>query len=161
MRNKLLTAAVAGLLLLGGGYGTAWASDHNSGAVSVSGEGKFALGTFDFDGYNDSDDPFDSSGYFKADGASPADAFLQLRGRVTCLEVDGNRAGFLYPIEDDSMPGVLKGQVIKISIEDGGDGSGDHIGFVGPAPEAAFPDCAPGLTPFEVTEGDVEVNDKS
>jgi hypothetical protein len=31
---------------------------------------------------------------------------------------------------------------------------------MGPAPEAFFPNCDPGLTPFEVTEGDVEVDDE-
>jgi hypothetical protein len=33
-----------------------------------------------------SDDPFDSTGYFKADAAEPGDMFVGLRGRITCLE---------------------------------------------------------------------------
>jgi hypothetical protein len=161
MRNltrAVISVATAGMLIGGAGYGVASA---DSGHDSVEGDGVFALGKFTFEGRTTSDDPRSATGYFKADPTAPADALLALRGPITCIVVDGNRAGFLYPVQDDSRPALLKSTAVLISLEDGGPGGTDHIGFVGPAPTATFPNCNPGPTPFDVTSGDVTVHDGS
>ncbi len=160
MRNSVRAAAgvlAAGVLAAGLSYGTASAG----GEDRIEGTGTFALGTFDFNARSTGDSDDDVTGYFEADATSPGDAFVHLEGSVTCLVVDGNKAGFIYPVEEGSMPGAIAGSTaVFITLEDGGEGGTDHVGFMGPAPEAAFPGCAPGLAPFEVTEGDVEVTDE-
>jgi hypothetical protein len=156
MRNIVragLTFVAAGMLVAGVGYGTASASDQDS----VTGDGSFALGDFKFHGQNKSDDQFKSTGDFEAKGPGLAKALIALKGPITCLNVEGNRAGFLYPVEKGSTPFLLEKEVVKISLEDGGDT--DHIGFEGPFPAAAFDGCAPSVTPFPVNSGNVTVHD--
>lgn len=44
------------------------------------------IGCFDFNAENDSDDPFDASGYFQ--GESPFGPAITLKGPITCLSID-------------------------------------------------------------------------
>lgn len=148
--------SVAAALIAGAGYGTASAS----GRASIKGEDvKTAIATSNFAARNTGDSDDDVMGDFRGEAAAPLGGFVALAGPITCLHVDGNRAGFLYPVEDDSKPTLLKGQFVLITVEDGGPGASDHMGFTGPGPKSLFPNCDPQVAPLEVTGGDIEVND--
>lgn len=124
---------------------------------TVSGDGSSAVANFRFDGFNQGTTPdTPSGGAYHADNPAVG---IDFNGPITCLHVEGNRAGFLYPIEDGSKPEAAVGQTVLISIEDNGT-RGDKIGFVGPGPVDQLLDgCAPGPTPFKVAEGGVTVHD--
>lgn len=152
----LAVMSLTGALVAGVGTGSAVAGGH----PSVTGtDVKTAIATAEFSARNTGGSDYDVKGDFRGGATSPATALLDLQGPITCLHVDGNKAGFLYPIEKNSMPAALKGQYILITVEDGGAGGTDHMGFTGPAPEAAFPDCKPQIAPLEVTSGDIEVKE--
>lgn len=121
----------------------------------VSGKGKSMIAAFEFTGFNQGTTPDKpSGGTWRA-----TNPLIDFRGSITCLHVDGNRAGFLYPIEEGSSPESAVGQAVLIFIEDNGDG-GDKMGFLGPGPVEMFVDgCAPGATPLDITEGGVTVHD--
>ena len=157
MRATLAVMSLTGLLIAGLGYGTASAGGHSS----VTGKNvKTAVATAEFDARNTGGSDYDVKGDFRGVPQSPVDALLLLEGPVTCLHVEGNKAGFLYPIKRNSMPVLIKDDYVLITVEDGGPGGTDHMGFTGPAPEAAFPNCDPQVAPLEVTSGDIVVKDK-
>lgn len=153
---KMLRAGLAGaatmVLLTTVGYGTALADDDDG--ESIRGDGT-SLGSNEFEASNDSDDPFDAEGYYR--GESPFGPAFTLEGPITCLEVDGNRAGFIYQIEGDSFP-LFKGMEVKISVEENEDGD-DRIGFEFPQPSGSADDCAPGQT-REKFDGDLDINNE-
>lgn len=130
------------------------ASAHESDDNSASGSGRTALFAFEFDVHRDSDGK--AHGYFSAKATSPADTLIAPQGPATCAAFDGNKVGFLYPLEDNSKPAALKGQVILITAQDNGPGQTDAIGFLGPAPAAAFPDCHPNVATMPV-DGNIKV----
>lgn len=144
-------SAALALLVVPGASASAAAKDRDS----VSGEGSSMIANFKFDGFNQGTTPdTPAGGTWHAD--NPA---VDFNGPITCLHVDGNRAGFIYPIEEGSTPAPAVGQSVLISIEDNGD-SGDKMGFFGPGPVEMFMDgCAPGPTPFDITSGGVTVHD--
>jgi hypothetical protein len=75
------------------------------------------------------------------------------------VEVEGNRVGFLYSIEDGApVDQLFKGQVEMITAQDNGPGHSDAIGILGPAPAAAFPNCHPNLAYLPV-DGDIDVHE--
>ncbi|MGQ0466711.1 MAG: hypothetical protein ACT4QG_15470 [Sporichthyaceae bacterium] len=121
----------------------------------VSGKGVSPIAAFEFSGFNLGTTPDKpAGGQWQA-----TNPLVDFKGPITCLHVDGNRAGFVYPIEQGSKPEAAVGQAVLIFIEDNGD-SGDKMGFVGPAPASSFgSDCAPGPTPVAITEGGVTVRD--
>lgn len=159
--NKWVRAGIAALstalLATAVGYGTAAADGYDGGGRgSVEGDGS-SFGSFRFHGHNGSDDPFDASGYFT--GISPAGpALARLQGPISCLVVDGNRAGFIYQVADGSNPPVFNGQEVKVSIEDGGDGRTDRIGFGLAVPAGTNKTCTPDQTTSDVNKGGVEVH---
>lgn len=78
---------------------------------------------------------------------------------MTCVEIEGNRVGFLYSIEDGApVDQLVKGLVEMITAQDNGPGHSDTIGILGPAPAAAFPNCHPSLAYLPV-EGDIDVHE--
>ena len=133
--------------------GTAVAHD---GSGTSEGHGRFALAQFDWHLQRDSDGHV--SGYFKAVATQPGGLFVAPEGPVTCARFEGNRVGFLYPLKDNTRPFFLKGQYIMITGEDNGGHGRDKVGFLGPAPKAAFPGCEPGPTPFNVFQGHAHVD---
>jgi len=144
----LASAAMAVALPVGAAHG---AADRDE----VSGKGKSAIAAFEFAGFNLGTSPDKPSGG-KWQATNP---LVDFRGPITCLHVEGNRAGFVYPIEEGSKPESAVGQAVLIFIEDNGD-SGDKMGFLGPAPASSFANgCAPGPTPVAITEGGVTVQD--
>ena len=155
--NKLARTGIAvlstGLLVTMVGYGTASASDYHGGQGSIEGAGE-SFGSFTFHGSNDSDDPFDASGYFK--GTSPAGPIITLQGPITCLVVDGNRAGFIYRLDNHST--AFSGFEVKVSIEDGEDGGKDKIGFGLAEPAGTNKSCEPGDASSDVNKGDITVH---
>lgn len=151
---RAITAAVISAAALAAALvttGSAWADDED--VDSVRGDGSSALADFRFDGRNDDESGTDASGDFVAENA-----LMRLEGPITCLQVEGNRAGFIYPLEDGTNPEQLEGQAVLIYLEDNGS-DGDKMGFVGPGPIADMTSCAPGPTPVPVDEGDIEVHD--
>ncbi len=149
-----IAALSTGLLITMVGVGTASAHERGSGGGSVEGDGS-SFGSFKFHGHNGSRDPFDASGYFK--GTSPAGPIITLQGPITCLVVDGNRAGFIYRIDNSSTPSPFTGQEVKVSIEQGRAGGKDKIGFSFGAPAGTNKDCKPGDASSNVDKGYVKV----
>ncbi|MGQ0632145.1 MAG: hypothetical protein ACT4P1_14080 [Sporichthyaceae bacterium] len=121
----------------------------------VSGKGASMIAAFEFKGFNQGTTPDSPSGG-TWEAKNPA---LNFKGPITCLHVEGNRAGFIYPVEEGSTPEAAVGQSVLIWIEDNG-ASGDKMGFFGPGPVEMFMDgCAPGPTPLDITSGGVTVVD--
>lgn len=143
-------AAVA--LMTTVGYGTAMAED-NGGGDSIEGDGT-SFGSFEFQASNDSADPFDAEGFFR--GVSPFGPGFTLDGPIVCLQVEGNRAGFIYQTEDEAFP-LFSNQDVLVSVEDNGP-DGDKIGFSFGKPAGTLDSCAPGDTPDDVKDGDITVN---
>ncbi len=86
---------------------------------------------------------------------------LSLAGPVTCLNVDGSTASFLYSV-DSAQPQFLNDFVahktsVLFTVVKGANGEPNRIGFFGPLPTAFFHGCAPIGTPF-VFNGTVTVN---
>jgi hypothetical protein len=142
-------AATATLLVAAG-----TASAHDGSGQSEA-HGKTVINSFDWHVSRDGDGHAD--GYFKARGTPPSNILVKLAGPATCVDFEGNRVGFLYPIEDHSRPFILKGQYILITGEDNGGHGRDKLGFVGPAPREFFHGCRPGLAPLSV-DGHIAVD---
>lgn len=158
MRARIgAVVAAAGVALLSI-TGVAIAHD---GSGSSEGHGTFALATFNWHFDRDSDGHV--SGYFKAVATQPGGIFVAPQGPVTCAVFEGNKVGFLYPLEDNTKPAIAKGTYILITAEDNGGHGRDKIGFLGPAPKAAFPGCSPNLSPalFPVTSGYTKIDSGS
>jgi hypothetical protein len=151
--GAVVAAAAAAVLAI---TGTAIAHD---GSGRSEGHGTFALGSFDWRFQRDSDGHV--SGYFKAVATQPAGILVAPQGRVTCASFEGNKVGFLYLLEGNTRPAVAKGTYILITAEDNGGHGRDKVGFLGPAPKAAFPGCDPSLTPFNVISGHTRVDSGS
>ena len=155
--RTVIVMVSAGLLATGVGYGTAMADGYGHGSGSIKGDG-YSNGTFKFHAHNDSRDPFDATGYFTSD--SPFGPTLNhLEGRITCLVVDGNRAGFVYQVDRGSPPLVFDHREAKVSIEDNGHGGADKIEFSFTMPAGTFKDCNPGQATHQVSRGYVTVRE--
>ncbi len=77
---------------------------------------------------------------------------LSLAGPVTCLNVQGATASFLYTV-DRAQPKFLGDLVehrtsVLFTITSGAGGAPSRIGFFGPLPTAFFHGCGPIGTPF-------------
>lgn len=141
-------AAAIALLLPAGSASSAEERD------SASGSGNNGVGDFEFDAFNQGTTPQDpAGGRFEA-----SNAFIDFKGPITCLHVDGNKAGFIYPLEEGSMPEAVVGQAVLITVVDNGPGNVDMMGFVGPAPIPEIGPCMPGPAPLAI-DGDVLVHD--
>ena len=134
---------------------TGTAAAHDGSGIS-EGHGRFAAAQFDWHLKRDSDGHV--SGYFKGVATQPGGLLVAPEGPITCARFEGNKVGFLYPLEDNTRPFILKSQYIMIVGEDNGGHGRDKIGFIGPAPKVAFPGCEPGPTPFNVFQGHVHVD---
>jgi hypothetical protein len=146
-----VAAVVAATLLVAAGTANAHDTSGHSDA-----HGKTLINSFEWHVSRDGDGRPD--GYFKTKGTPPTDVLVMLAGPATCVDFEGNRVGFLYPIEDHSRPFILKGQYILITGEDNGGHGRDKLGFVGPAPRGFFQGCRPGLAPLSV-DGHIAVDD--
>lgn len=151
IRTPLALSALAGSLALVTATGAGAAAERDE----VSGKGMSAIAAFEFQGFNLGTSPDKPAG-----GTWHAtNPLVDFTGPITCLHVEGNRAGFIYPIEKGSKPEPAVGQSVLIFVEDNGD-TGDKMGFLGPAPAESFVNgCAPGPTPVDITEGGVTVHD--
>lgn len=154
LRGKLIAtlavACTAAVLVTG------VASAASRGAHATA-SGSTLVASFTFDVRNDGGRP---SGYFTATPTPPANLLIALQGPATCVDIEGNKVGFIYPIQDGSRPDAIKGMGVLVSAVDNGPGNTDFMGFVGPLPLAAFHGCAPGLAPLAI-KGDVTVDGAS
>lgn len=151
-KGSILVAAVSATMLLAS---AGIASAHDESGRSEA-HGKTVLASFDWHVSRDSDGA--AHGYFRSKSTSPFDPLIHLQGPATCVDIEGNRVGFLYPIEDSSRPFLIKGQYVLITGEDNGGHGRDKMGFLGPAPKEFFPGCAPGVAPLSV-DGHIAVHD--
>lgn len=157
--TALAATASAALLATGAFDGSgATASAHEDRGETATGDGATPLFTFKFHVHRDSAGR--PSGYFTAAGVGPTGALIAPQGPVTCVEFDGNKVGFLYPLEDKTRPALLRdsGTAIMITAQDNGDGRLDSMGFLGPLPTSAFPGCKPNVTTMPVTSGNIDIH---
>lgn len=108
-----------------------------------------------------------ATGWFSATGSllpgvvQPADQIgaFHFEGPVTCLDIEGNRAGLIYPVQ--SATGTLaqhaKGFAIYVTIVDNGPGRPTQVGFVGPAPVNDLHACPPTITFLTGTSGRIVI----
>jgi hypothetical protein len=143
----MAVAATATLLVT---TGTANAHDR-SGHSHAHGSTPIA----DFDWHVSRDSHGRAHGYFKGKAPDGAALLISLEGPATCVDIEGNKVGFLYPVEDHSRPFLLKGQSILITGVDNGGHGRDKMGF---SPIGFFHDCHPSIAPFPVTSGHIEVD---
>jgi hypothetical protein len=111
--------------------------------------------------------PTSASGHFTAKGqlfellGTEVGPF-HFEGPVTCLQVNDNKAGLIYPLKN-ADPEEFEGDWIYISLEDNGNpASGDppdRIGFAGPAPGPPPPVCPPTATTADITSGNFTIRD--
>jgi len=110
----------------------------------------------------------DVTGHFRAGGAL-ADLGMeevgefQFLGPVTCLVVDGNRAGLFYPInqaktDPDELEEGFEEMGVFIFLKDGGKQDSDEVGFLGPVPLQNAPACFLGPTE-PIDKGNITVHD--
>jgi hypothetical protein len=154
LRTSLVVLA-SGVLVTTVGYGAASADSHDHGQVSVDGQGS-SFGSFDFHASADSDDPSHVDGYFT--GTSPGGPFITWKGPITCLSVQGNRAGFIYRMAGNSTPPLLTGQEVKVSIEDNGGHGKDKITFGLAMPAGTQHGCTPDSAMNPVSQGHTSVH---
>jgi hypothetical protein len=156
--TALAVTASAALLATSAIDGSSAALAHEDRGTTATGDGATPLFTFKFHVHRDSDGR--PSGYFTAAGVGPTGALIAPQGPVTCVEFDGNKVGFLYPLEDKTRPALLRGSgtAIMITAQDNGDGHLDTMGFLGPLPTSAFPGCKPTLTTMPVTSGNIDIH---
>lgn len=128
--------------------GTASADDN---AGRSEGHGSSPIAIFDWHVSRDSDGH--AHGYFKGKAPYGGEILVSLEGPATCVDIQDNKVGFLYPVEDKSRPFALKGQYILITGEDNGGNGRDKMGF---QPSATTADCAPSVAPFPV-DGHINV----
>jgi hypothetical protein len=132
---------------------TGSASAHDgSGRSEAHGSSPIA----DFDWHVSRDSNGRPHGYFKGKAPYGADILIFLEGPATCVDIEGNQVGFLYPVEDNSRPFILKGQSILITGVDNGGQGRDRMGF---SPIGFFNDCHPSIAPLPVTSGHIKVED--
>ena len=144
----VVAAATAAAVLLVTG-GTASAHD-GSGRSEANGTSPIAI--FNWHVSRDSDGR--AHGYFHGKAPYGGDILVSLEGPATCVDIEGNKVGFLYPVVDRSRPFFLKGQYILITGVDNGGGGRDRMGF---QPELLSQGCHPSVAPFPVS-GRIQVD---
>jgi hypothetical protein len=155
-----ITAALAVVVLTAAGVlvsnGLARASEDRG--ASAQGRGSTPFFSFTFRVHRDGDGQ--QGGYFEAKLSQPLGGVIAPRGPATCVDFRGNKVGFIYPLEEGTKPELVadKGLAIMVTAQDNGPGKQDAIGFVGPAPTAAFVGCAPTVAEIPVTSGDIEIH---
>lgn len=141
-------SAAAATLLVTAGTASAW-----DGSGSSDGHGTSPIAVFDWHVKRGANGK--PSGYFKGKAPYGGDILVSLEGPATCVAIEGNRVGFLYPVQDKSRPFFLKGQFILITGEDNGGNGRDKMGF---QPGVTSREgCSPSFAPFPVTSGHIEV----
>lgn len=111
----------------------------------------------------------DVTGHFRAGGAildGPGNeevGAFQFLGPVTCLVVDGNRAGLFYPIKQaktdpEELEEGFERSGVFIYLKDGGKQGSDELGFAGPVPLENAPACTLGPTE-PIDKGNITVHD--
>lgn len=140
----LLSLVLAGALALSG-VSLASPSKRGPKADFVTGSGQQG-GNASFHARKTRPAPTDVKGYFRAGGDLDGDGKTDftLAGPITCLHVQGNRAGFFYPIEKSSNPAFEGTSGVFIWIADNERSSGDtpdELGFSGPLPLTQTASC--------------------
>jgi hypothetical protein len=112
------------------------------------------IASFDWHVSRDSDGR--PHGYFRGKAPYGLGALVSLEGPATCVEIEGNKVGFIYPVQDRSRPFILKGQYILITGEDNGGNGRDKMGF---QPTTSSSGCSPSVDLLPVTSGHIAVHD--
>jgi hypothetical protein len=155
-------AAAAALLAIpgaaqaagGGGGGEAFGSATNG------------LFTLRFHVYEHGADPHNVSGWVEvqpnASGAAGAGRPASPKGRLTCVDIEGNQVGAVYVPDPADVPPAFRGQALFATGVDSGPGGQDKMGFVA-GPPSRFPTCRPTFTVpnTQVIQGDLTVRPAS
>ena len=144
----MCVALVAAAMLVT--VGTATAHD---GSGESRAHGMSPIASFDWHVSRDSDGH--PHGYFRGKAPYGLDVLIALEGPATCVDIEGNKVGFIYPVTDHSRPFILKGQYILITGEDNGGNGRDKMGF---QPTTSATGCSPSVDLFPVTSGHIEVH---
>ncbi|HEX3825731.1 MAG TPA: hypothetical protein VHV82_00535 [Sporichthyaceae bacterium] len=147
--GALLAASALTGLVLPATAGADTAPQYNA----IEGEGNVSIADISFHAANRGPTGTAATGYFKGD--NPVTHF---HGPIICLQVDGKRAGFIYPVDKTSTPEAARGQNILITVEDIGAGATGKFGFKPLAPDADVTKCDPGDTPITAGSGHFTVN---
>ncbi len=164
---RALMAAAAGLVLSAGIAVPAFAATSSGSSTttpaSISANETTAIGQMTFSAQNTGSGPGNSTGYFKVDGdalpisipglgvANQAAKFT-LAGPITCLDVQGSKAGFIYPItQATGLMSIFKGQALYITVQAATATQPASVGFAPPGPYNSLKSC-PALVPFLTVE---------
>lgn len=152
MRSRLLVLVATLGLATAATVGVASAANPGD---EVSADGTTVLGPVDFAIAAGPDGEL--TGYFTGDVTLGGETSLaHAEGPPTCLTVEGDKAAFVYRVTDAGDAPTAEPQGIYVSMQDGGEGGQDRIGFAGPAPIADLGTCPIGPAPLEFT-GDMDV----
>lgn len=89
---------------------------------------------------------------------------LELKGRVICVDVDGNTARIRYVAEKSDVPGFPEGgEVVLTVVDNGNPQNGQPVDTIGNTPGSAAPrtlafPCGAGVT-VPATKGNIVVHD--
>ena len=148
-------AAAAALLVV---PGSALAAGRGGG--EAYGSATNGLFTLRFHVYEHGADPHNVSGWVEVqpNAAGQPGAGPSARGRLTCVDIEGNRVGAVYVPDPADVPPAFRGQALFATGVDSGPGGQDKLGFVA-GPPSRFPTCRPtfALPNMQVTEGDLTV----
>jgi hypothetical protein len=132
------------------------------GGGEAYGSATNGLFTLRFHVYERGADPHNVSGWVEvqpnASGAPGAGRPASPRGRLTCVDIEGNQVGAVYVPDPADVPPAFRGQALFATGVDSGPGGQDKLGFVA-GPPSRFPTCRPtfALPNMQVTQGDLTV----
>lgn len=171
MRSRALAVLAVAVVATGVTYGTAAAHEDGSRFVKAE-DARFVTGVTPFIGsvhtlfnFNASKEHGDVDGFasFEQQPYNVGTLGLtHLQGKLTCLDIRGNRAGFAFQADVGSTPTFI-GQYVTGTVEDNGPGKADKIAVVTPValPPNTLPvvpsGCAPAATTNNLTQGNVKI----
>jgi hypothetical protein len=149
--GAVLTAATLATLAV-----PAMANAAGTPTNSVMGEGDVGIANVTFHARNLAATGTAATGYFVGENSA-----THFAGPISCLHVEGDRAGFIYTLDKTSRPMGTEGQSILITIADLHSGATGKFGFMPLPPKADLTKCAPADTPIRAASGHFTVTDQT
>ena len=169
-RAAIVGGAVGVLGLLGSAVPALASTKAASAPASVSADLTTVIGHATLQAQDTTTSPGPATGYFQVSGfmlplAVPGltqATKYSLAGPITCLDVQGNKAGFLYPVTQASGPGsVFLGKTLYITVQAATASAPASMGFAGPFPNGLLTSCAPLVTFLTAQAGSATITPAS